>query len=221
VTDAATSRRQALRGAAIGAGAIAAGGLLRPGAAAAQAPSDEDLRDFLAEAIALEQITVLAYARAADSEGVDPQLRGMLQTFRDQEQAHANALRTAIDSLGFDAPSAPDDTDETTVFEDVDGIDEDTAAQLTRLLERIETLEKPGDWLAYLVDLESRQIAYYVENAPGLDSEDLATTSAEIAGCQAQHLQVLSVERGNGAAVAVGEAVKAATGAPAPADAGE
>ena len=36
--------------------------------------SDEDLRDFLAEAIALEQITVLAYARAA--EGADTQLAG-------------------------------------------------------------------------------------------------------------------------------------------------
>ena len=42
---------------------------LRPALAAAQRADDEDLRDFLVEAIGLEQVTVLAYATAADASG--------------------------------------------------------------------------------------------------------------------------------------------------------
>lgn len=209
-----TSRRETLRRAALGAGALAAAGMVRPGGAAAQSPSDEDLRDFLAEAIAVEQITVLAYSQAADADDTPRALARTLDTFRDQEQAHANALRTALDSLGFDPPAAPDAPDETDVFDDVEGIDDETAAQLKRLLEEMEGLESTNDWLRYLSDLEERQIAYYVEHAPGLDSEDLATTSAEIAGNQAQHLQVLATERGDDPARAAERASAAAGGAP-------
>ena len=63
----ASSRREALRRGAMAAGAIAAGGLLRAAPASAQAPDDEDLRDFLVEAIGLEQVTVLAYSSASDA----------------------------------------------------------------------------------------------------------------------------------------------------------
>jgi rubrerythrin len=210
VSAAETSRRDALRHAALGAGAVAAAGMLRPAGAAAQSPSDEDLRDFLGEAIALEQITVLAYARAADADAVDQGLAQTLNTFRDHEQAHANALRTALDSLGFDAPSAPDAPDDTGVFDDVDGIEAEAAEELTDLLTEMEGLTKTGEWLTYLGKLEREQLSYYVENAPALDSEDLATTGAEIAGCQAQHLQVLGAERGDDPARAAEDAAAAA-----------
>lgn len=209
-----TSRRDALRGAVLGAGAITVAGLARPLAAAAQSPDDEDLRDFLAEAIALEQITVLAYSRASDADRVGRALVETFETFRDQEQAHANALRTAIDSLGFEAPDAPDAPDDTAVFDDVDGIDADTAEELGGLLERMDDIEKLDDWFDYLSRLEARQLSYYVENAPGLDSEDLATTSAEIAACQAQHLQVLGTDRGDDPAQAAEAAAEAASSAP-------
>lgn len=215
------SRRDALRGAALGAGALATAGFLGPARAAAQSPSDEDLRDFLAEAIALEQLTVLAYARAADSEAASADLARTLDGFRDQEQAHANALRTALDSLGFDPPPAPNAPEDTDVFDDVDGLETETAEQLTNLLERMDELTKLGEWLEYLSDLERRQLTYYVDTAPGLDSEDLATTAAEIAGCQAQHLQVLGVEGGDDAAKAATEAAAAASAAPAQSATGE
>ena len=60
---------------------------------------DDDLRDFLAEAIGLEQITVLAYATAAEQ--ADPSGRQLLEDFRDQEQAHATrtAIRTRLARL--------------------------------------------------------------------------------------------------------------------------
>ena len=115
----ARSRRETLRLAALG--AIAAAGFARPALAGAQSASDEDLRDFLVGAISLEQLAVLAYSTAA-REG-DTDIGPTLETFRDQEQAHANALRQALDTLGFDVPDAPDSATDTGAFEDVDGLD--------------------------------------------------------------------------------------------------
>ena len=196
MSELATSRRDALRRAAIGAGAVAAASLIRPGAALAQTAEDEALRDFLAEAIAREQIAALAYATAAVAEGMSGEVRQRLELFRDQEQAHANALRSALDELGFDPPEPPDSASDTTVFEDVDGIDDDAAADLAELLESLDGLE--GDRLFdYLLELEQDQLAYYLTEGPTLDSEDLSTTAAEIAGCQAQHVYVLRRELGD------------------------
>ena len=73
---AAPTRRDALRAAAIGAGAVAGAGLLRPLTALAQSSTDEDLRDFLAPTIALEQIAVFAYDAALDAKGASPDETG-------------------------------------------------------------------------------------------------------------------------------------------------
>ena len=129
MSEAPASRRELIRRGAIAAGTVGAAGLLRPALAGAQSATDEDLRDFLADAIGLEQITVLAYASAADAadSGGD---RQQLEDFRDQEQAHANALRSAIDEIGFDPPEAPDSPTDTGVFDDVDGLDTETARTL-------------------------------------------------------------------------------------------
>jgi hypothetical protein len=197
VSAGAHSRREALRGAALGAGALAAAGLLRPALASGQTPADEDLRDFLVEAIALEQITALAYAEAADSESVSGPVSATLETYRDQEQAHANALRNALDSLGFDSPDAPDSPDDTGVLEEVDGLDSDASARLTDLLEGIGDQKGLDETLEYLQRLERAQIDYYLGEAPAVESVDLTTTCAEITGCQAQHLYVLAVELGD------------------------
>ncbi|MGH2985676.1 MAG: ferritin-like domain-containing protein, partial [Solirubrobacterales bacterium] len=182
------------RTAALGAGALAAAGLLRPGLAGAQSPDDEDLRDFLVEAISLEQLAVLAYATAA-RDG-DTEIGPTLEIFRDQEQAHANALRQALDTLGFDLPDAPDSTTDTGAFEDVDGLDTDASERLLDLLDELDGLSSPRRFLAYLARLEDEQISYYTSAGPTADSVDLTTTSAEIAGCQAQHVLVLLSELG-------------------------
>ena len=202
------SRRDALCRAALAAGGLAAAGMLRPGVARAQT-TDEQLRDFLAEAIALEQITALAYSRAADVAGVKADLKQTLELFRDQEQTQANALRSAIDDLGYDAPDPPDSPTDTGVFDDVDGIDDETATRLSGLLEGLEGLQRSGELLDYLTKLEEEQLSFYIAGGPEVDSVDLSTTSAEIAGCQAQHLYVLRGELGDNpveALVAAGEA---------------
>jgi hypothetical protein len=204
MNEATQSRREALRRGALAAGALAAGGLLRPALAAAQSTEDDDLRDFLAEAVGLEQITVLAYSTAAD--GADTADRQMLEDFRDQEQAHASALRSALDSLGFDPPDAPDTPDDTGVFDDVEGISDDTATELKDLLGQIGDAKDPKSFLELISELEERQLTYYVTNGPPLESFDLSTTAAEIAGCQAAHLVVIREQLGDSPADAASAA---------------
>jgi rubrerythrin len=163
----------------------------------------------MVEATGLEQVTVLAYARAIDADGVSAPLREMLKEFRDQEQAHANALRSALDSLSFDAPDAPDSATDTEVFDDVEGLDSETADRLVQRLERLEGLDKRDELLEILVQLETEQLELYLGQGPALDSEDLSVTSAEIGGCQAQHLVALQLELGDDPAAALEAAAEA------------
>jgi rubrerythrin len=201
--SAATTRREALRHAALGGAALATTGLLLPAAAAAQSADDEELRDFLAEAVALEQIAVLGYALAIEAKGADATLRRTFELLRGQEQAHANALRTALDSLGFDPPDAPDDPGDSGVYDDADGIEDERATRLTNLLGRLAEPADVDEFIDLLVDLEREQIRYYLAGAPTQPSEDLATTGAEIAANQAQHLVLLEDARGAGATEAL------------------
>lgn len=203
------SRREALRNAALGAGAVAAAGLASPALAAAQSTADEDLRDFLVEAISLEQLAVLAYETAA-REG-EPKLRARMEAFRDQEQAHATALRAALDSLGFDLPPAPDSTTDSGAFEDVEGLSEEVASDLTERLDELDKLGRSARYADYLLALESRQLAFYATAGAEVESVDLTTTSAEIAGCQAQHIVVLAGELGQTPVEAVARATDAAS----------
>lgn len=184
----ATTRREALRLAGIGAGTAALPGLLIPTIARAQSADDDDLDDFLEPAIELEQAAALAYETAAEAKGLDADLNRTFERFRDHEQAHATGLRSALDSLGFDLP------DELTDPADSDRLD------------GIKDLRSANDYLAFLVDLEQEQVHYYASDAPTLDSEDLIRTSAEILGCQAQHLVVL--REAQGAAPAVAAAIR-------------
>jgi hypothetical protein len=196
--------------------------MLRPALAAAQSTTDDDLRDYLVPAVGLEQITVLAYATALDK--VDPDVRDQLITLRDQEQAHASAWREALDSLGFDSPDAPNSPTDTGVFDGVDGLDDDTASDYKELLGKIGDANTPQQFYDLIADLEKRQIGYYVEKAPAVDSFDLATTSAEISGSQAAHMIVIGSLRGQApadATAAVNAAVKAGASAAAKDTGGE
>jgi rubrerythrin len=188
-----TTRREALRLAGIGAGVAALPGLLLPAIARAQSSDDDDLNDFLGPAIELEQAAALAYETAAGAKGLNAELKRTFELFREQEQAHATSLRQALDSLGFDLP------------------DELTDPAASDHLDGLENLKSANDYLAFLVDLEQEQVRYYATDAPSLDSEDLIRTSAEILGCQAQHLVVL--REAQGAAPAVAAAVRLGEGA--------
>jgi hypothetical protein len=191
MSDTAHSRREAIRRAALAAGALA---LAHPALAAAQTSDDEDLRDFLVEAIGFEQVTVLAYATAADQAG--PDFGRTFELFRDHEQAHANALHSAIDELGFDPPEPPDSPTDTGVFDDVEGLSDEAAKRLTDRLGELDDANGLDQVIDLLLELENDQLAYYVAEGPGLDSSDLSTTAASIAGCQAQHLVALRAGTG-------------------------
>jgi rubrerythrin len=199
----ATSRREALRQAAIGAGVIAAGSVLAPAAALAQSPDDEDLRDFLVEAIGLEQVAAFAYAQASKASDANAQQTALLEHLRDQEQAHANAFRQALESIGFDPPDAPDAADDSGVFDDVEGLDDEAAGRLTEQLAGVGELDDLKSYVEYLGELETAQLDYYLASAPTLDSPDLATTCAEVAANQAQHEVLLATLRGPDAAEVV------------------
>jgi rubrerythrin len=177
MSDAAT-RRDTLRVAALGAAALAAPALLRPARAQAQSGEDEDLRDFLEQAIDLEQAAELAYETAAKAKDLDSQLKRSFERFRGQEQAHADALRSALDSLGFDLPDELTDASDSEFLKGLDGL-------------------KTGDqYVKFLIGLEDQQVKLYLEETPDLDSEDMTRTGAEIVGCQAEHLVVLHEAQG-------------------------
>jgi len=211
MSDRPSTRREALCRGGLAVGALAAGGLLQPALAAAQSADDEDLRDFLVEAIGLEQVTVLAYAGAADAAEAGD--REQLESFRDQEQAHANALRSAIDELGYDPPEPPDTPADTGVFDEVEGLDSETAERLKDRLGEIEAAKDPKQFRSLLTELETEQLTLYVGQGPALDSVDLSTTSAEIAGCQGQHLVVLAIQGGDSPADAATEVAQTAADA--------
>lgn len=203
MTPAAT-RRTALRRALLAAGALAAPVLMRPAVAAAQ---DEDdpavLEDFLVEAIVLEQITVLAYATAGGELEDDRRLARALERFERQEQIHAKALRSALDSIGVDLPDAPASPDDVQAIEDAGAIDDERAAELIELLGELDGLTDRDDLLEYLIRLEEEQLHFYLTETPTLEAEDILRTGAEIAGCQAQHVVVLREALGASPAEAV------------------
>jgi hypothetical protein len=215
VNSGATSRRDTLRAGALAAGAIVAGGLIRPLSAAAQATSEETeaLRDFLGEAVAREQIIALAYAEAGQASGLDAGVERSLERFRTQTQAHVNALTSALESIGYDASDAPSDPQDDGVFDGADGIDDETSTTLSEQLAKLADPKTAAQHIELLITLSNQLIDYYAENVAALDSEDLRTTSAEIAANVAQHVVVLRLASGESLAKALD--VRAATDPPA------
>lgn len=198
------TRRTALRRALATAGALAAPALLRPATAGAQEEDDPAvLEEFLVEAIVLEQIAVLAYATAGGELEDDRRLARTLERFERQEQTHAKALRSALDSIGIELPDAPASPDDVQAIEDAGAIDDERAAELTELLGELDGLMGRGELLEYLIRLEEEQLRFYLDQAPTLEAEDILRTGVEIAACQAQHIVVLGQTLGASPAEAV------------------
>jgi rubrerythrin len=173
----ATTRREALRLGVLAGGALAVPALLRP--AIARADDDEaELEDFLEAAIDLEQAAVFAYQAAAEAKDIDAGHKRVLETFRDHEQEHADALGSALESLGFDPPDPP------------------TSAADAEALGGLEGLRSAVEHLRFLIDLEEQQLELYLGRTPAFESEDLLRLGAEISACQAQHIVVLREDLG-------------------------
>lgn len=183
------TRRDVLRRAALAAGTLSTPGLLRPALAAAQ--DDPSLEDFLSEAVVLEQIAVVAYSSASAALDGQRELSRSLQRFERHEQIHATALRSALDSLGIEPPSAPSAPDDAPAIEGAERIGAERTEELVELLGEIGELEGRDEHLEHLIEIENEQLALYLGATPGFDAEDLVRTGVEIAACQAQHIVVL------------------------------
>ena len=168
----AQSRREALRRAALGAGALAAAGLVRPAAARgpiprrrgpARLPRRGDLARAAHRARLLDRGKRRRHRPAADA--------GAASATRSRRTRPRCA--TALDSLGFDLPTPPDSTTDDAAFDDVDGLDTDASQNLIDLLGELDGLKSPREYFEYLVKLESEQLALYASQGAEVDSVDL------------------------------------------------
>lgn len=164
------TRRDALRrGIAIGGTILAATSipmLLKVRTAFAQSESEAAI---LEAAIGLEQMAVVAYDTAAATGLLDDPTTKIAQLFRDQEQEHADALSTALESLGGTAPEPPSATD----------------------IEGLGDVEDQAGVAMFAIELETMAVAAYYDAHGKLQDPKLLQTGASIMANEAQHLVVL------------------------------
>ena len=164
------TRRDALRhGIAVGGiviGATAIPTLLRIRNAFAQGGGDAKV---LASAIRLEQTAVVAYDTVAKSGLIQGKVRRIAELFRDQEQEHADGLRTALQALGGEAPAPPE----------------------RQKVRGLSGLRSAADVASFAIELETMAIAAYYEAHAKLKDPKLLATAARIMANEGQHLAVL------------------------------
>jgi rubrerythrin len=129
--------------------------------------------DILAAAIKLERIAVLAYGVALDSKLLTPEFARVLRRFRDQEQAHADVLTTALKDLG--GTPGPDPA-----IEDIDSV-----------VNGIGNVKSQADVAEFAIELETAAIAAYYDAQRKIIDAKLLQTGASIMANEAQHLVVL------------------------------
>jgi rubrerythrin len=167
-------RRQLIRrGLGLGGAVIAASSipLLLSVRNAFAADSADD--DILKSAIKLEQVAVLAYDRAIDSGLLSASFKRVVQRFRGHEQAHADALSTALTDLGGTlAPKA-------------------TAADIDGVVKGLGSVKSQADVANFAIELEMAAVAAYYDAHSKLVDAKLLQTGASIMANEAQHLVVL------------------------------
>lgn len=173
-------RRELLRrGFALGATAIAASSiplLLSVRDAFAQAKGDAAI---LERAITLERVTALAYSTVIDGGLLSPAVVRTLRRLRGHEQAHADALVTALMDLGGIPPAPPKGE-----------------ADVDKVVEGLGEVRSQGDVLSFAIELETAVVAAYHEAQAELVETRLLQTAASIMGCEGQHLAVLRMAAG-------------------------
>jgi rubrerythrin len=168
-------RRDLLRrGFGLGATAIAASSiplLWSVRSAFAQAENDAPI---MQNAINLERITVIAYDNVLAGGLLSPALSDALRRFRDQEQEHADALTTALTSLGGTPPAPPQ------------GV-----ADVDKVVEGLRDVRSRADVLSFLIELETAAVAAYFDAHAKLGEAKLLQSAATIMASEGQHLVVL------------------------------
>lgn len=135
---------------------------------AALAASSGD-QAVLEAALRLEQSAVVAYDAAAQSGVLDRQADSLADVFREQEQAHADALQTALVALGARAPAPP------------------KAGEIAGL-SRVRT---QAGFVRFLIALELRAVAAYYDAQHKLADPELLSLAARIMANEGQHLALL------------------------------
>jgi rubrerythrin len=169
-------RRDLLRrGFALGGAAVAASSvplLLSVRNAFAQASSGD--AEILQTAINLEQVAVIAYDTALAGGLLSPAVTRIVRHLRAHEQAHADALTTALTDLGGAVPAAPK------------GL-----ADVDKVVKGLGAVRTQGDVVNFAIKLEMAAIAAYHEAQSKLVETRLLQIGASIMASEGQHLVVL------------------------------
>jgi Ferritin-like domain len=129
--------------------------------------------DIVAKAITLERVAVLAYGVAIDSKLLSPGFARVARRFRGHEQAHADALVTALTDMGGSPPPMP-------TVKDIDGV-----------AKGIGDVKSQADVARFAIELEMAAVAAYYDAHSKLIDAKLLQTGASIMANEAQHLVVL------------------------------
>lgn len=129
---------------------------------------------ILGRAIGLEQVAVLAYDTAIEGGRLSPALLAVARTLRAHEQAHADALTTALTDLGGTPPPEPQG------LADVDKVAKGLGEAKTQ-----------AEVVNVLIELETATVAAYLDAQTKLVEAKLLQTGASIMASEGQHLVVL------------------------------
>jgi rubrerythrin len=158
------SRRQAL------AGSVA---FLAGAPAAAAAPTDDEKRKLaqaaLAEALKVEQTSVVAYEAIANSGHLSPRTTALMRGLLDDDRQHAAQLVSALQAQGVTPPIPP------------------RRARIPGL----GAVRGDGAAADFAIALEERAVGAYVEVVRNLSDPNLLRTVAGAMGTDGQHLVVL------------------------------
>jgi rubrerythrin len=129
---------------------------------------------IVANAINLERVAVIAYARAIDSGLLSPAMLRIARRFRDHERAHADALTTALTDLGGSPPPPPK------------GL-----ADVDKVVKGLGDVTSQADVVNFAIELETAAVAAYYDAQAKLIQAKLLQTGASIMASEGQHLVVL------------------------------
>lgn len=179
----AKATRRELAAGALAATGAAAGAAAFTGAAdpAAAAIPRMTTPEWLANALVIERLMVLAYQRVLASATITPTLERMLNEFLGHELEHVSAIAAQLSALGQAAPTGPLDLASAEALLSKHGV--------TGSLAHLPPTE--GDRLVLLVDLESVAEGAYFNQLRDVTSPTLIRLSAQIMSCEAQHWTVL------------------------------
>lgn len=135
---------------------------------------------ILTSAIGLEQIAVFSYDAAIKSGALQPAVKQVATLFRDQEQAHADGLATALKALGGTRPAKP-----------VDVASVDRALAGIGIKKGLAALKTQTDIATFAIELEGVAIGAYYDAHKKLQDSRLLMTGAQIMANEGQHITVL------------------------------